>query len=140
MSSKKRPVIKEDALVEPPVRTQIKALQRECLGRFDDPAYGQAISQYGLVGALVRIEDQIKQSVRLTQGGVVADKAALRQTLVDLSNYALLAISWVEKGNVLPLPVGSLDHMSIQDDVSLIEPADGTVASSGEEEQRCHLM
>jgi len=160
MSYKKRPVIKENALVEPvekpfskPVveksRTpdrvqQLKALQKESLALFTkkNADYGDAFAQFGLVGVLVRMEDKIKRSISIGQRGIhLVETESLRDTLVDLANYAAMAVLLIDNGELPSASVGgstigSLVEVSVQDDVSLIEPP--TVVE--EEEQRCRLM
>jgi hypothetical protein len=172
MSAKKRPVIKEEVLVEPtrliekprqPDRVQqLKALQKESLALFTkkNADYGDAFAQFGLVGVLVRMEDKIKRSISIGQRGIhLVETETLRDTLVDLANYAAMAVLLIDNGE-LPSAVGSsesvgssasaapsllgssasaigsLVEVSVQDDVSLIEPP--TVVE--EEEQRCRLM
>jgi hypothetical protein len=166
MSAKKRPVIKEEVLVEPtrliekprqPDRVQqLKALQKESLALFTkkNADYGDAFAQFGLVGVLVRMEDKIKRSISIGQRGIhLVETETLRDTLVDLANYAAMAVLLIDNGE-LPSAIGSsesigggsaigssgtigsLVEVSVQDDVSLIEPP--TVVE--EEEQRCRLM
>ena len=116
--------------------------------------YGDAFAQFGLVGVLVRMEDKIKRSISIGQRGIhLVETETLRDTLVDLANYAAMAVLLIDNGE-LPSAIGSsgtigggstigssgtigsLVEVSVQDDVSLIEPP--TVVE--EEEQRCRLM
>lgn len=158
MSSKKRPVIiNEKALDEPPVVKprqpdrvqQLKALQKESLALFTkkNADYGDAFAQFGLVGVLVRMEDKIKRSISIGQRGIhLVETESLRDTLVDLANYAAMAVLLIDNGE-LPSSsseggstVGSMVEVSVQDDVSLIEPMDGSVAVEEDQENRCSTM
>jgi len=55
--------------------------------------YGDAFSTYGPIGVLVRIGDKIQRMVSVTNKGInlVSDES-LRDTLIDLHNYAALAL------------------------------------------------
>ena len=159
MSSKKRPVIINEKALDEPTRVmekprhpdrvqQLKALQKEMLALFTkkNADYGDAFAQFGLVGVLVRMEDKIKRSISIGQRGIhLVETETLRDTLVDLANYAAMAVLLIDNGE-LPSrggsTVGSMVEVSVQDDVSLIEPMDGSVALEQEEdhENRCSTM
>ena len=74
---------------------QMKEVQAEGLELFKkkNRDYGDAFAKFGVVGVLTRIEDKIQRSVSVTKNGVnlVSDEK-LRDTLIDLHNYAAMAI------------------------------------------------
>ena len=59
--------------------------------------YGNAYEKYGLIGVLMRIEDKIQRCLSITKNGVtlVTDEG-LRDTLIDLHNYAAIAVMMSE--------------------------------------------
>jgi len=60
--------------------------------------YGDAVSKYGAVGVLVRIGDKLGRLVAVTRSGVtlVADES-VRDTLIDMANYAALAVTLLDE-------------------------------------------
>ncbi len=61
--------------------------------------YGDSFAEHGPVGVLVRLGDKVArmQSVSRTGVNLVADES-LRDTLMDLSLYALLAVILLDEG------------------------------------------
>jgi len=55
--------------------------------------YGDAFSEYGVIGVLMRIEDKLKRSMNITKNGVnLINDEGIRDTLIDLHNYSAMAI------------------------------------------------
>ena len=55
--------------------------------------YGDSYKEYGLVGVLVRLGDKIKRMQTITNKGInLVNDETLRDTLIDLHNYSILAI------------------------------------------------
>ena len=55
--------------------------------------YGDAFSEYGPVGVLVRIGDKIKRLQTITSTGVTMIKdEKMKDTLLDLHNYSAMAL------------------------------------------------
>jgi len=74
---------------------QMKAIQAEGLELFKrkNADYGDAFATYGPVGVLVRIGDKIQRLQSITNKGItLIDDEGLRDTLIDLHNYAAMAI------------------------------------------------
>ena len=74
---------------------QLKSIQQEALELFarKNVDYGDAFAKYGLVGVLMRIEDKIQRALSITKSGVVlVDDEKLKDTLLDLHNYAAMAL------------------------------------------------
>ncbi len=60
--------------------------------------YGDAFTKYGLVGVLMRIEDKIQRGLSITKNGVVlVSDEGLKDTLLDLHNYAAMAMMLLEE-------------------------------------------
>ena len=74
---------------------QMKAIQAEGLDLFKrkNADYGDAFATYGPVGVLVRIGDKIQRLQSIDKKGItLVDDESLRDTLIDLHNYAAMAI------------------------------------------------
>ena len=55
--------------------------------------YGDAFATYGPVGVLVRIGDKIQRLQSITKTGItLVEDEKIRDTLIDLHNYAAMAI------------------------------------------------
>jgi len=55
--------------------------------------YGDAFAKYGVIGVLMRIEDKIQRSLSITKNGVnLVNDEGIRDTLIDLHNYAAMAL------------------------------------------------
>ena len=80
--------------------TQLETIQNECLEIFrrKNLDYGDAFSQYGTIGVLVRIGDKIRRAQSITANGInMVDSENLRDTLMDLHNYAAMAIMLLDE-------------------------------------------
>jgi hypothetical protein len=74
---------------------QLKSIQDECRELFykKNQDYGDAFSEYGPVGVLIRLGDKIKRMTSITKSGVnLIDNETLRDTLLDMHNYAAMAV------------------------------------------------
>ena len=75
--------------------SQMAEVQKEALEVFrqNSSEYGKAFMHYGPVGMLMRISDQLQQMQRVTAKGVeLYNDEGLRDTLMDLHNYAAMTI------------------------------------------------
>ncbi len=81
--------------------------------------YGDAFAEFGVIGVLMRIEDKIKRSLSITKNGItLVDDEKIRDTLIDLHNYAAMAIMLLdEKEANIPtlVPTDSIQTPSSQD-------------------------
>ena len=74
---------------------QLKEIQLEALELFTkkNKDYGDAFADYGTIGVLVRIGDKIRRMQSISNSGVtLIEDEKLRDTLIDLHNYAAMAI------------------------------------------------
>ena len=74
---------------------QFKKVQSECLELFTQKNhdYGDVFRENGPVGVVIRIGDKINRMKTVTNNGIsLVDDETLRDTLKDLSNYALMAL------------------------------------------------
>ena len=60
--------------------------------------YGDAFSNYGTVGVIVRMGDKIQRLISVSNNGVaLIDSESLRDTLIDLHNYAAMGIMLLDE-------------------------------------------
>ena len=74
---------------------QMKRTQHEALDLFTkkNKDYGDAFAKYGVIGVLMRIEDKIQRALSITKNGVTTvNDEGIRDTLIDLHNYAAMAL------------------------------------------------
>jgi hypothetical protein len=61
--------------------------------------YGDAFAKYGPVGVLMRMGDKISRLQSITKSGIVlVDDEKVRDTLIDLHNYAAMGIMLLDEG------------------------------------------
>jgi hypothetical protein len=74
---------------------QLKKIQLDALELFTrkNADYGDAFAKFGIIGVLMRIEDKIQRALSISRSGVIlVDDEGLRDTLLDLHNYAAMAL------------------------------------------------
>jgi len=79
---------------------QMKQIQSKALELFakKNTDYGDAFAEFGVIGVLMRIEDKIKRSVSITKNGVnLINDESIRDTMLDLHNYAAMAIMLLDE-------------------------------------------
>jgi len=79
---------------------QMITVQKEGLELFKkkNKDYGDAFAKYGTIGVLMRIEDKIQRSMSITKNGVnLVNDAGIRDTLIDLHNYAAMGIMLLDE-------------------------------------------
>jgi len=79
---------------------QLKLVQSEALTLFQkkNKDYGDAFAAFGTVGVLVRLSDKISRTVSISKSSVtLIQDESLRDTLIDLHNYAAMAIMLMDE-------------------------------------------
>lgn len=79
---------------------QLTAVQEEAKSLFErkNRDYGDAFAEFGPVGVIVRMEDKIKRLVSISKSGItLVDNESLRDTLIDLHNYAAMAVMLIDE-------------------------------------------
>ena len=82
--------------------TQIIKVQNEALELFKKKNidYGDAFANYGSVGVIIRMGDKIQRLVSVSNRGVnLINTESLRDTLIDLHNYAAMAVMLIDENN-----------------------------------------
>lgn len=79
---------------------QMKKVQQEGLELFEkkNKDYGDAFAKYGTVGVLIRMEDKLHRSISISQSGInLINSESMRDTLLDLHNYAAMALMLMDE-------------------------------------------
>lgn len=79
---------------------QMNAVQNEALELFrkKNTDYGDAFATYGTVGVIVRMGDKMQRLLSISSKGVsLVDTESLRDTLIDLHNYAAMGIMLLDE-------------------------------------------
>ena len=77
--------------------TKIQTEARE-LFKKKNTDYGDAFATYGPVGVLVRMGDKITRMQNITNNGInLVETEKLRDTLIDLHNYAAMAVLLIDE-------------------------------------------
>ena len=80
--------------------TQLETVQNEAkeLFRKKNTDYGDAFATYGTVGVLVRLGDKLQRLQSITSKGItLVEDELLRDTLMDLHNYAAMAVMLLDE-------------------------------------------
>ena len=80
---------------------QLTVIQTEARELFEkkNADYGDAFAEYGVIGILVRLGDKIKRLQSITNNGItLVEDEKLRDTLIDLHNYAAMGIMLISQG------------------------------------------
>ena len=60
--------------------------------------YGDSFATYGPIGVIVRMGDKISRLTSLTNSGIqLVDNESVRDTLIDLHNYAAMAVMLMDE-------------------------------------------
>ena len=83
--------------------TQLKTIQAEALELFTrkNQDYGDAFANYGPIGVSVRIGDKIQRLSSISKNSITLVKdEGIRDTLIDLHNYAAMALMLLDESTV----------------------------------------
>ena len=90
-------------IVHPDRSKQLNAVHKEALELFKkkNNDYGDAFATYGTVGVIVRLGDKIQRLSSITNKSVhLVEDEKIRDTLIDLHNYAAMAIMLLDENKV----------------------------------------
>lgn len=80
--------------------TQLAQVQKEGYELFvkKNKDYGNSFATYGPIGVIVRMGDKISRLTSLTKSGIqLVDNESVRDTLIDLHNYAAMAVMLMDE-------------------------------------------
>jgi hypothetical protein len=79
---------------------QLREIQDQAFETFrkKNQDYGDAFALYGTVGVIMRIQDKLQRALSITKQGVnLVNDESLRDTLLDLHNYAAMAVMLMDE-------------------------------------------
>ena len=79
---------------------QLENVQKDALKMFKkkNADYGDAFAKFGVIGVLMRIEDKIQRSLSISKNNItMVNDESIRDTLLDLHNYAAMAIMLLDE-------------------------------------------
>ena len=79
---------------------QMQKVQKEGLELFEkkNRDYGDAFAKYGTIGVLIRMEDKLQRSISISNSGInLVNSESMRDTLLDLHNYAAMALMLMDE-------------------------------------------
>tara|TARA_Y100000996_G_scaffold410352_1_gene392571 strand:+ start:318 stop:674 length:357 start_codon:yes stop_codon:yes gene_type:complete len=84
---------------------QLSVVQKEARELFKkkNTDYGDSFATYGPVGVIVRMGDKISRLTSITNSGVtLVNTESIRDTLIDLHNYAAMAVMLMDNKDKAP--------------------------------------
>ena len=93
---------------------QLKTVQKEAFELFckKNQDYGDSFAKYGTVGVIVRMGDKIQRLLSVTNKGVtMVDTESLRDTLIDLHNYAAMSVMLIDEKDKISVVVPKDNEM-----------------------------
>ena len=79
---------------------QMRAVHEEALELFKrkNADYGDAFAKYGTTGVIMRMGDKLQRFVSVTKTGInLIESETLRDTLIDLYNYAAMGVMLIDE-------------------------------------------
>ena len=107
---------------------QLSKVQNEALELFrkKNHDYGDAFADYNVVGVLVRLGDKVKRCQSISKTGIqLVDGEKMRDTLIDMHNYAAMAIMLMDEKNNNSKTDDMDDELVLQDNVEYSSPNKG---------------
>lgn len=105
---------------------QYEKVQKEAIELFKkkNADYGDAFANYGPIGVIVRMGDKIGRLNSVTKSGItMVNTESVRDTLIDLHNYAAMAVMLLDEEDVSnskyvsePLEIPNINKIKKQDD------------------------
>lgn len=107
---------------------QLKTVQDEAIELFrrKNHDYGDAFADYDVVGVLVRLGDKVKRCQSISKTGIqLVDGEKMRDTLIDMHNYAAMAIMLIDEKNNNGETDDMDDEVVLEDNVEYCYPNKG---------------
>lgn len=60
-------------------------------------SFEQSLNEFGLIASAIRIGDKMNRFKSLTKKAAMVEDESLRDTLLDMANYAILTVMWLDK-------------------------------------------
>ena len=101
---------------------QYETVQKEAISLFKkkNKDYGDAFATYGPIGVIIRMGDKISRLNSVTKNGIVmVNSESIRDTLIDLHNYAAMAVMLLDEKS---LPIDIPQIKTIKENDNKISP------------------
>ena len=101
---------------------QYETVQKEAITLFKkkNKDYGDAFATYGPIGVIIRMGDKISRLNSVTKNGIVmVNSESIRDTLIDLHNYAAMAVMLLDEKS---LPIDIPQIKTIKENDNKISP------------------
>ena len=85
---------------------QMQQIQQKCLEVFKkkNQDYGDAFARFGIIGVLMRMEDKLQRARSITKNKIeLVEDESFKDTLLDLHNYAAMALMLMEENEYVDL-------------------------------------
>jgi len=112
--------------------SQYKAVQNEAIALFKskNKDYGDSFANFGAVGVIIRMGDKINRLSSITKSSITLVKTeSIRDTLIDLHNYAAMAIMLIDEEHTTKEKTKKYDDEFINNNFK-----------EEEEEEQCHEL
>lgn len=88
-------------------------------------SFDKSLDEDGLLVAKIRMMDKLNRFARLISNDSQVTDETLRDTLIDLSNYADMAVRWMDEKDVKKIPGGLIHrtNMIVGDEPNLMSVA-----------------
>lgn len=60
-------------------------------------SFEQSLDKFGLVASVVRLGDKMNRIESLTKKGAQVKDESIKDTLLDMANYAIMTVMWMDK-------------------------------------------
>lgn len=81
-----------------------QAVSEECANLYEEKnklygnSFEKTLDEWGLAISGARLEDKLNRAkILLREGKTSAGGESLRDTLIDLANYAIMSVAWLDK-------------------------------------------
>ena len=97
---------------------QMQTIQAQALDLFrkKNADYGDAFAKYGVIGVFMRMEDKLQRLLNISQTKVeLVNDEGMRDTLLDLHNYAAMALMLIPRVIFIDNTPMKLTHKTVKD-------------------------
>ena len=62
-------------------------------------SFGQTCDEFGIIAAIVRMNDKMNRIKQLSKKNALVTDESIKDTILDLANYAVMTLMWVNSKN-----------------------------------------
>lgn len=60
-------------------------------------SFDQSLNEFGIIASIVRMNDKMNRVKQLCANSPEVKSESIQDTLIDLANYAIMTVSWMNK-------------------------------------------